>query len=149
MILLFAALLAVAAQQPPAGAETEADVAEGRICDRNGADNDALLAAIRQRPSIITLQDDGEFIQLVDPGEQRIWTFTIRGHPAWPAISCSDWQWRDGRIGFRQSLVCNDAGRNACLAFFAINRDRNNRIRAAIEALAAQRRESRPQQEPQ
>jgi len=143
VIFWIATLFAIAAQQPSMGAATDSEIAQNRICGRDGGDNDGLLAAIRQRPSIITLQDDDDFIQLVDPGEQRIWTFTIRGHSAWPAISCSDWRFQDGRLGFRQSLVCNGAGESECVSFFAINRDRNNRVRASIEALAAQKQQTR------
>jgi hypothetical protein len=137
VILLVALLAAIAAQVPPDDGASAADVVQGRLCGRDANNNEALLAEIRQRPSVRALQDDGEFIQLVDPQERMIWTFTIRGHPAYPAISCSEWRSRGGQIGFRQSLVCNGAGRTECTDFFLINRARNNRIRATISAMPA------------
>ena len=130
MILLAGLLLAVGAGQDASPPGLDSDVANGRLCGHDARNNEALLAELRGRASVRTLQDDHEFVQLVDPEASQVWTFSVRGGRAYPAVSCSVMGHSSERFVFHQSVVCNGISQTDCQAFFLMNRIRNNRILA-------------------
>ena len=128
MILLAGLLLAMAAAQDASPPGLDNDIPHGRLCGHDATHNEALLAELRSRPSVRPLQDDGEFVQLVDPSTSQVWTFSVRGHSGYPAVSCSVMGHNAERFLFHQSVVCNGISQTECEAFFLMNRIRNNHI---------------------
>ncbi len=132
-MISFLLMLLVGLEPPAPVIERGSDTARGRLCGRDATDNEALLARIRLRTSVSALQDDAEFIQLMDAEENVVWTFTVRGRSAFPAVSCSELGPYQGRLAFRQSVVCNGISQTECEAFFVLNRIRNDRLLAAMQ----------------
>jgi hypothetical protein len=133
--LLLAAFAAASAEPPigPAQARSS-DTANGILCGHDARDNEKLLADLRAKPGVTPLQDDSEFVQLMDSQRDIVWAFTVRGGSAYPAISCNELGPYQGRLVFRQSVICNGASETDCKSFYVINRLRNAEMAAEIEA---------------
>jgi len=128
MILLASLLLAVGVGQEASPPGLDNDIANGRLCGHDARNNEALLAELRRRPSVHALQDDTEYVQLIDLETSQVWTFSVRGGRAYPAVSCSVMGHNSERFVFHQAVVCNGISQTDCQAFFLMNRMRNNRI---------------------
>jgi hypothetical protein len=124
---------AVSAQQ----AQRDSDMKAGRICGTDARRNETLAAELKAKPGVKILQDNRDFLQLVDLERAIVWSFTVKGGPAFPAVSCSELGPLGGHLVFRQAVLCNGASQTDCAAFFEINRRRNAAIAAEIEAQQA------------
>jgi hypothetical protein len=134
VILLFFLVLLAAQAPPPTAASSATDMAAGRICGLDARDNEKLLAQLRAKPEFKPLQDDGKFVQLIDTEHDIVWAFTVKGGKGYPAVSCNELGPVQGHLVFRQSMVCNGAADSECKAFYLINRQRNARMAAELEA---------------
>lgn len=135
---MLAPILALLAAAPPAlspqQAQRDADMQTGRICGIDARRNEELAAELKAKPGTKVLQDDKDFIQLVDLERAIVWSFSVKGGPAYPAVSCSELGPLNGHLVFRQAILCNGASEKDCGAFFLLNRRRNATIAAEIEA---------------
>jgi len=143
---MLAPLLALlAGASPPAvspqQAERDSDMSAGRICGVDARSNEKLAGELKSKPGTKILQDNGDFLQLVDLDRAVVWSFTVRKGPAYPAVSCSELGPLNGHLVFRQSVLCNGASQTDCAAFFEMNRRRNATIAAGIEAQQANERQ--------
>jgi hypothetical protein len=139
MLASLLALLAGAA--PPAvspqQAQRDSDMSSGRICGVDARSNEKLAGELKAKPGTKVIQDNRDFIQLVDLDRAVLWSFTVRKGPAYPAVSCSELGPLNGHLVFRQSMLCNGASQTDCAAFFEMNRRRNAAMAAEIEAKQA------------
>ena len=133
---LLVAALALAPAETPSGPTTRStsDAASGILCGLDARDSEKLLAELRSSPEMMSLPDADGLIQLVDTNRQIIWVFTVRGGKAYAAVSCNELGPYQGRLVFRQSVVCNGASEVDCKAFFILNRIRNAKAAAEIGA---------------
>ena len=135
MSALLLAALVTEPETPSSGQEKPAiDIPAGRICGADARNNEMLLAELRAKPGIQVMQEDDGFVQLMDAAEGVVWAFTVKDHPGYPAVSCNELGPYQGRLVFRQSMLCNGASEVDCQAFYLINARRNVLMAAEIEA---------------
>ena len=133
---LLVAALAMAPAETPSGptTRTTSDAANGVLCGLDARNSEKLLAELRSTPEMMPLPEADGFIRLVDPNRQIIWVFTVRGGKAYAAVSCNELGPYQGRLVFRQTVVCNGASEADCKAFYVLNRIRNAKAAEEIEA---------------
>jgi len=129
--MMSAALLAMALAMQ--GSARTADdlrtgLEDGRLCGLDARDNPRLLAEVRAMPRVEPFGEQGDYVQLMDRNNGLIWTFTLPGKLAYPAISCSEFGPRNGKLALRQSMTCAAPDPEECTLFFELNRQRNDDV---------------------